>query len=178
MLTAADRTSAGLRGLAAGSVSGAVAVHGWSVETASPNLISVPLLALSSAGVGALVTGWGPVRRSRLGLIVALILGQTLGHVVIGLESGHARTHELWPSTTSMLVHLCAAIALALVICGMEAAYRFASAALSRALPLRYHPPAIPEALRPFTIHRDRVILRIFGVAALYGRAPPRLAHV
>ncbi|GAB2508040.1 hypothetical protein [Nocardia heshunensis] len=178
MPTVTDRISAGPRGLAAGSVSGAVAAHGWSVETASPNLISVSLLVLCSAAIGALVAGWAPLRHGRIGLIVALVLGQSLGHLTIGLESGHARTHELRPSATSMLVHLCAAIALALVICGMEAAYRFASAALSRALPLRYHPPATPEVVRPFTIHRDRVILRIFGVAALYGRAPPRLAHV
>ncbi|MGW4242463.1 hypothetical protein [Nocardia sp. NPDC004722] len=177
MATAIDRTGAGLRGLAAGSVSGAAAAHGWSVETASPDLTSVPLLIIVSAAVGALVTAVGALHGSRLGLVAALILGQALGHMVIGVDSGHARAHELRPSATSALLHLCAAMALALVICGMEAAYRFASAALSRALPLRYHPPATREVLRPFTVHRDRVILRVFGVAALYGRAPPRPAH-
>jgi hypothetical protein len=44
---------------------------------------------------------------------------------------------------------------------------------LRRVLPLRHTPPVVADRAALQTLHRDRVVLRVFAAEALRTRAPP-----
>ncbi|MEV6140419.1 hypothetical protein AB0L63_31135 [Nocardia sp. NPDC051990] len=164
-----------VRGACAGSISGAISVaaHGWASAGMPPDSSSLVLLAAASAVVGALVAGLAPLRDTSIGLISALVAGQLLGHVTMGWSSGqmHHGDAQLTPGMAT--AHVVAAGLAAVVIQGAEATYRIGCAVLSRVLPMRYHPPAIPGPVPLRLTHRDRVVLRIFATESLRTRGPP-----
>ncbi|GAB2508575.1 hypothetical protein [Nocardia heshunensis] len=184
--TAQKRSDAAvLRGGAAGSLSGALAVaaHGW-ISGAEP-LASGPLMLLiaASAAVGAAVAGVKSLRTTTLGLVTALLAGQLLGHFSMMWGSpGHRmsmpgdsmRMHHasMW-SPAMLAAHLTAACVAAVVILGAEAAYRIGTTVLAWALPV---PISLPAQVGPPRLpieHRDRVVLRVFAADACHTRGPP-----
>ncbi|MGY4102700.1 hypothetical protein ACW2Q0_24545 [Nocardia sp. R16R-3T] len=164
-----------VRGACAGSISGAISVaaHGWASGGMALNSTTIALLAAACAVVGALVTGLAPLRESSVGLISALVAGQLLGHVTVGWGSGHMRHGDAQLTPGMVAAHLVAAVLAAVVIRGAEATYRIGCAVLSRVLPMRYHPPAIPGPVPLRLTHRDRVVLRVFTAQSLRTRGPP-----
>ncbi|WP_246023394.1 hypothetical protein [Nocardia yunnanensis] len=178
--TAHNRSDAAvLRGGAAGSVSGALAVaaHGWVSGAAPLESGTLTLLVVASAAVGALVSGVPALRTTTFGLTAALLGGQLLGHFSMMWgspgHSMHAMHHaSLW-SPAMLAVHTVAACAAAVVILGAEAAYRIATTVLAWALPA---PVALPAPAGPPRLpiaHRDRVVLRVFAADACHTRGPP-----
>jgi hypothetical protein len=139
----------------------------------APSGTTLVLLAAASAVVGALVAGLASLRDSSIGLVVVLVTGQLLGHLTMGWSSGHMHHGDAQLTPGMLTAHVIAAALAALVIRGAEAAYRIGCAVLSRVLPMRYHPPAIPGPLPLRLTHRDRVILRIFAAESLRTRGPP-----
>ncbi|WP_067535202.1 hypothetical protein [Nocardia crassostreae] len=178
--TAPARSDAAvLRGGAAGSVSGALAVaaHGWISGAAPLESGPLTLLVLASMGVGALVPRIGALRSTGLGLVLALVGGQLLGHFSMmwgspGSSHHHHHQASMW-SPAMLAAHLTAAVAAAIVILGAEAAYRITSTALAWVLPA---PVAVPVLAGPPQLpiaHRDRVVLRILAADAFRTRGPP-----
>ncbi len=164
-----------VRGACAGSISGAISVaaHGWASNGTPPDSNMLALLAAASAVVGALVVGLAPLRDTSVGLISVLVAGQLLGHVTVGWSSGHMHQGDAQLTPSMVAAHCVAAGFAAIVIQGAEAAYRIGCAVLSRVLPMRYHPPAIPGPVPLRLTHRDRVVLRIFAAESLRTRGPP-----
>ncbi|MEC3952485.1 hypothetical protein VMT65_05510 [Nocardia sp. CDC153] len=173
-----------MRGGAAGSVSGALAVaaHGF-VSGAAP-LESGPLtlLVAASAAVGAVVSGVRALRTTALGLVVSLIGGQMLGHFSMMWgspgHSMHSHHHASMWSPAMLAAHIVAACAAAVVILGAEAAYRIGTTVLSWALPV---PIALPVLGGPPLLpieHRDRIVLRVFAADVGHLRGPPALVRV
>ncbi|MFE3059053.1 hypothetical protein [Nocardia sp. NPDC059239] len=182
--TAHSRSDAAvLRGGAAGSVSGALAVaaHGWISGAAPLESGPLTLLVAASAAVGAVVASVHTLRTTALGLVVALIGGQFLGHFSMmwgspGSMHHHHHNASMW-SPAMLAAHIVAACAAAVVILGAEAAYRIGTTVLSWALPLPISlpvltgPPLLPIA------HRDLVVLRIFAADVFRTRGPPALVR-
>lgn len=164
-----------VRGACAGSISGAISVaaHGWASDAMPPDSSALALLAAASAIVGALVAGLAPLRDTSIGLISVLVAGQLLGHVTMGWSSGHLHHGDAQLTPAMVAAHVVAAGLAAVVIRGTEAAYRIGCAVLSRVLPMRYHPPAIPGPVPLCLTHRDRVVLRVFAAESLRTRGPP-----
>ncbi len=138
-----------------------------------PDTTAVALLAAASAVIGALVASLAPLRETSSGLIAALVAGQLLGHFTMGISSGHLHHGDAQLTPAMLVAHLCAAFAAAIVIRGAETAYRIGTAVLRRVLPLRHTPPLVTERVALRTLHRDRVVLRVFAAEALRTRAPP-----
>ncbi|MGW0249970.1 hypothetical protein ACWDYH_25430 [Nocardia goodfellowii] len=169
-----------VRGGAAGSISGAISIaaHGWAsggMTTASTTFV---LLAAASAVVGALVAGVAPLRDTAGGLIAALVAGQLLGHFTMGVNSGHLHHGDAQLSPAMLTAHIIAACLAALIIRGVEAAYRIGISVLARILPALCRTPGIPDAAPLRTVYRDRVILRILAAETLRTRGPPCRALV
>ncbi|MEU0506808.1 hypothetical protein [Nocardia sp. NPDC005998] len=164
-----------VRGACAGSISGAISVaaHGWVSGGMAPGDTTLALIAVGSAVIGALVVGIAAFRDSSFGLVMALATGQLLGHFTMGWSSGHLHHGDAQLSPGMFAAHIIAATVAAMVIRGAEAAYRIGCAVLSRVLPMRYYPPAIPGPVPLRLTHRDRVILRIFAADSLRTRGPP-----
>ncbi|WP_433200841.1 hypothetical protein ACQP1G_09235 [Nocardia sp. CA-107356] len=164
-----------VRGACAGSISAAISVaaHGWASGGMAPSGTTLVLLAAASAVVGALVAGIASLRDSSIGLVVVLITGQLHGHLTMGWSSGHMHHGDAQLSPGMVAAHLLAAMCAAMVIRGAEAAYRIGCSVLSRVVPMRYHPPAIPGPVPLRLTHRDRVILRVFAAESLRTRGPP-----
>ncbi len=164
-----------VRGGSAGAISGAVSVaaHGWASGGMLPDTTALALLAAASAVIGALVAGSAPLRDTSAGLVAALVAGQLLGHFTMGLDSGHLHHGDAQLTPAMLVAHVCAAVAAAIVIRGAEAAYRIGTAVLCRVLPLRHTLPAVADRAPLRTVHRDRVVLRVFAAEALRTRAPP-----
>ncbi|WP_051133308.1 hypothetical protein [Nocardia paucivorans] len=171
------RGTARARGTAAGLVSGTIslAAHGWVSAGAAPTGTSIMLLAATSAALGALVAGVGPLRTGSAGLVAALWGGQLLGHLAMSRDSGHLHHGDLQLTPTMIAAHALAALIAAIVIRGAEFAYRIGSAALSRILPIRCPTPVIPGPPSLHIAHRDRVVLWIFAADTGRTRAPPHL---
>lgn len=171
------RGTAQLRGAATGLISGTIsfAAHGWASAGAAPSSTSITLLAATSAVLGALVSGSGPLRTGSVGLAAALVAGQLLGHLGMSWDSGHLHHGDLQLSPAMIAAHILAAIGAAVVIRGAEFAYRIGSAALPLVLPIRCPAPVIPGPPTLRTEHRDRVILRTFVAETGRTRAPPHL---
>ncbi|MFC4125259.1 hypothetical protein [Nocardia rhizosphaerae] len=163
-----------LRGACAGSMSGALslAAHGLASGGALPGSTTVALLGVVSAAVGALVAGIGPLRSGAVGLVAVLLGGQLLGHTTMSW-SGHAHHAADSLGLGMLCAHLVAAVVAAVLIVGVEAAYRIGAAALGRMLPLRYRAPRIPDPAPLRLAHRDRVILRILAAWSPRTRGPP-----
>ncbi|MGQ4614420.1 hypothetical protein [Nocardia sp. R7R-8] len=177
-----DRSAAGRRGAvarvrggSAGAISGAISVaaHGWASGGMLPDTTALALLAAASAVIGALVAGLAPLRETSSGLVAALVAGQLLGHLAMGITSGHLQHADAQLTPAMLAAHLCAAVVAAVVIRGAEAAYRIGTAVLHRVLPLRHTPPVVAKHVPLRTAHRDRVVLRVFAAEALRTRAPP-----
>lgn len=164
-----------LRGGSAGAISGTVAIaaHGWVSGGAAPDSTTLALLTAASAVVGALVAGLAPLRDTAAGLVAALVGGQLLGHVAMGISSGHLHHGDAQLTPQMLTAHVLAALAAAVVIRGAEAAYRIATAVLARVLPVRHRAPMIPDPAPLRTVHRDRVVLRILAAETLRTRGPP-----
>ncbi len=172
-----------LRGAAAGSVSGALAVaaHGWISGAAPLESGPLTLLVAASAAVGAVVASVHTLRTTALGLVVALIGGQLLGHFAMMWGSPGSMHHQhhtasMW-SPAMLAAHLVAACAAAVVILGAEAAYRIGTTVLAWALP---RPIALPVLTGPPLLpipHRDLVVLRIFAADVFRTRGPPLLVR-
>ncbi|MFC9894139.1 hypothetical protein ACFVMC_10640 [Nocardia sp. NPDC127579] len=169
-----------VRGAAAGSISGAIALaaHGWASGAMPPEGSTLMLLAAAAAVIGALVAGLAPLRDSAGGLIGALVAGQLLGHVTMGLGSGHVQHGDAQLTPAMLAAHIVAAVVAAFVIRGAEAAYRIGTAALARVVPARYRAPAIPAPAPLRTRHRDHVILRVLAAETLRTRGPPHTARI
>ncbi|MFG1791353.1 hypothetical protein [Nocardia sp. NPDC049149] len=164
-----------LRGGSAGAISGtiSVAAHGWASGGVAPDGTTLVLLASASAVIGALVAGLAPLRDTTVGLVTALIAGQLLGHLTMGFSSGHLHHGDAQLSPAMILAHVLAALAAAVLIRGVEVAYRAGTAVLARVLPARNAPPLFADPAPLRTTHRDRVILRLFATESLRTRAPP-----
>ncbi|WP_433562618.1 hypothetical protein ACQP1O_34925 [Nocardia sp. CA-151230] len=172
-----------LRGGAAGSVSGALAVaaHGWISGAAPLESGPLTLLVAASATVGAVVASVHTLRTTALGLVVALLGGQLLGHFSMMWGSPGSMHHQhhnaaMW-SPAMLAAHIVAACAAAAVILGAEAAYRIGTTVLSWALPL---PISLPVLTGPPLLpipHRDLVVLRIFAADVFRTRGPPALVR-
>ncbi|WP_306455748.1 hypothetical protein, partial [Nocardia seriolae] len=182
--TAHSRSDAAvLRGGAAGSVSGALAVaaHGW-ISGAAP-LASGPLtlLVAASAAVGAVVASVRALRTTRLGLVVALIGGQLLGHFSMMWgspgQSMHMHHHASMWSPAMLGAHIVAACAAAVFILGAETAYRVGTTVLSWALPVPISLPVLSGPPRLPIEHRARVVPRIFAADVSHTRGPPALVR-
>ena len=132
------------------------------------------LLVAASTVVGALVAGLTPLRTSAVGLVAALWGGQLLGHLVMSADMAHMHDMPLW-TPTMLCAHIVGAVCAAVVILGAEAAYRIGTA-VARVLPVPVGSPASAEPLLPRSIHRDRVILRIFPAETFRTRGPPLTA--
>lgn len=165
-----------LRGAAAGSMSGAMALaaHGVASGGALPGSTTVTLLAAASAVVGALAAGFAPLRGGSAALVAALLGGQLLGHTTMSWTSGHSQHGDDALGLGMLSAHLIAALLAAVVIAGAEAAYRIGGAVVGRVLLLRQAPPTPGDLLSPMPVHRDRVILRILAATARFTRGPPR----
>ncbi|MFF0498809.1 hypothetical protein ACFYU5_20555 [Nocardia aobensis] len=162
-----------LRGASAGSVSGAlsIAAHGWAAGGMPVQSSTLMLLVAASTAVGALVAGLAPLRTTAVGLVTALWGGQLIGHLVMSADMAQMHDMPLW--TPAMLgAHLVGAVCAAVVILGAEAAYRIGTA-VARVLPVPVSLPAIDESILPRSVHRDRVILRIFPTETFRTRGPP-----
>lgn len=165
-----------LRGASAGSVSGAlsIAAHGWAAGGMPVQSSTLMLLVAASTVVGALVAGLAPLRTTAVGLVAALWGGQLIGHLVMSADMAQMHDMPLW--TPAMLgAHLVGAVCAAVVILGAEAAYRIGTAVV-RALPVPVSLPAVDEPILPRSVHRDRVILRIFPTETFRTRGPPLAA--
>ncbi|MFI6868868.1 hypothetical protein [Nocardia sp. NPDC050406] len=169
-----------LRGGAAGSVSGALAVaaHGWASGAMAPDSGALTLLIAGCAAVGAVTAGVRSLRTTALGLVAALVGGQLLGHLSMSWGGGGQHHHHQSVWTPSMLMaHIVAAIAAAVVILGAEAAYRIVTAVVARVLPV---PVVLPVPSGPPTLpieHRDRIVPRIFAADTFRTRGPPVLVR-
>ncbi len=169
-----------LRGGAAGSISGALAVaaHGWASGAMAPDSGALTLLIAGCAAVGALTAGVRSLRTTAVGLVGALVGGQLLGHLAMswGAGGGHHHQQSVW-TPSMLLAHIVAAIAAAVVILGAEAAYRIVTAVMARVLPV---PVVLPVLAGPPALpieHRDRIVLRLFAADALRTRGPPVLVR-
>ncbi|WP_245401924.1 hypothetical protein [Nocardia albiluteola] len=136
------------------------------------------LLVAACAVVGALVTGVGPLRTTRVGLISALIGGQLLGHAVMSVDMAAMPGHASMWTPAMLAAHTVAALAAAVVIRGAEAAYGILAAAMARMLPLLLRAPAIPGPPSLRITHRDSVIQRILAADPCHTRGPPAPAGV
>ncbi|RDI68934.1 hypothetical protein [Nocardia pseudobrasiliensis] len=182
--TAAARTrpvaEARLRGASAGSVSGAlsVAAHGWASGGMPVSSGTVALLVAGAAVIGTLVTSVGTLRDTAIGLVVALLGGQLLGHTAMSIGMMHMpHARSLW--TPAMLgAHVAAAIGAAVVILGAEAAYRIVTGVLTRVLPGLLGTPEICGPALARIGHRDRVVLRVLAADTFRTRGPPLLVRV
>ncbi|MFF0457911.1 hypothetical protein [Nocardia africana] len=166
-----------LRGASAGSVSGAlsIAAHGWAAGGMPVQSSTLILLVAAATVVGALVAGLAPLRTTAVGLVAALWGGQLIGHLVMSADMAQMHDMPLW--TPAMLgAHLVGAVGAAVVILGAEAAYRIGTA-VARALPVPVSLPASDEPILPRSVHRDRVILRIFPTETFRTRGPPLAAY-
>ncbi|MGW5515275.1 hypothetical protein [Nocardia africana] len=166
-----------LRGASAGSVSGAlsIAAHGWAAGGMPVQSSTLMLLVAAATVVGALVAGLAPLRTTAVGLVAALWGGQLIGHLVMSADMAQMHDMPLW--TPAMLgAHLVGAVGAAVVILGAEAAYRIGTA-VARALPVPVSLPASDEPILPRSVHRDRVILRIFPTETFRTRGPPLAAY-
>ncbi|MFF2556395.1 hypothetical protein ACFVUS_35675 [Nocardia sp. NPDC058058] len=173
-----------LRGGSAGLLSGAfaVAAHGWISGAAPLESGALTLLVAASAAVGALVAGIGALRTSWLGLVIALIGGQLLGHFSMmwgspGSSAHHHHHASMW-SPAMLAAHIVAACVAAVVILGAEGAYRIASTVLAWALPVAVSLPVLTGPPQLPIAHRDRVVLRVFAADAFRTRGPPTLGRV
>ncbi|MVU81218.1 hypothetical protein GPX89_28735 [Nocardia sp. ET3-3] len=178
--TAQNRSDAAvLRGGAAGSVSGALAVaaHGWISGAAPLESGPLTLLVAASAAVGAIVASVHALRTTALGLLVALVGGQLLGHFSMMWgspgHSMHAHHHASMWSPAMLGAHIAAACVAAVVILGAEAAYRIGTTVLVWALPAPISLPVLSGPPRLLIEHRDRVVLRIFAADVFRTRGPP-----
>ncbi|MTE12638.1 hypothetical protein [Nocardia aurantiaca] len=172
-----------LRGGAAGSVSGALAVaaHGWISGAAPLESGPLTLLVAASAAVGAVVASVHALRTTAAGLVVALIGGQLLGHFSMMWGSPGSMHHQhhdasMW-SPAMLAAHIVAACAATVVILGAEAAYRIGTTVLAWALP---RPIILPVLTGPPLLpipHRDLVVLRIFAADVFHTRGPPALVR-
>ncbi|GAA5069569.1 hypothetical protein [Nocardia callitridis] len=185
MSTEADRAAASrgdalarVRGGSVGMLSGAVSVaaHGWASNGMAPDSTTLILLAAACALIGALVAGLAPLRDTGSGLVTALFAGQLLGHVSMGLGAGHSGHAGLRLSPTMLMAHVLATAFAALVVLGVEAAYRAGTATLTRTLRLRLPAPDVPDRAPLRTVHHDRVILRVLAAQLLRTRGPPAVA--
>lgn len=166
------RGAARVRGATAGLISGgiAVAAHGWAAPTAIPDGTALVLLGATTAVLGALVSGW---RTGTAGLATALICGQLLGHLCLGWGSGHLHHGDLQLTPTMVAAHVLAAWLAALLVRGVEAAYRAGAAALSRIVALFPRIPAVATAAPLRTTHRDRPRPLVIVSGTGGTRAPP-----
>ena len=162
-----------LRGASAGSVSGAlsIAAHGWAADAMPMPSSALMMLVAASTVVGALVAGIAPLRTSAVGLVAALWGGQLVGHTVLSTEMAGMHHVPLW-SPSMLCAHLVGALCAAVVILGAEAAYRIGTA-VARVLPVPVLHPTVSDSLIPRSVHRDRVILRIFPADTFRTRGPP-----
>ncbi|NKY33945.1 hypothetical protein HGA13_12785 [Nocardia speluncae] len=171
------RGAAHVRGAVAGLISGSVAVaaHGWAAPSAVPDSTALMLLGATTAVLGALVSG---LRTGAAGLTAALAAGQLLGHFCLGWGSGHLHHGDLQLTPAMIAAHVLAAWAAALLVRGVEAAYRTGVAALARIIPFFPRASAIcgPAPLR--TTHRGRLVPRILVTGTGGTRAPPATALV
>ncbi|MFD7841467.1 hypothetical protein ACFV4K_00825 [Nocardia sp. NPDC059764] len=172
-----------LRGGAAGSVSGALAMaaHGWISGAAPLESGPLTLLVAASAAVGAAVASVHALRSTVAGLVVALIGGQLLGHFAMmwGSPGRMHHTHHnasMW-SPAMLAAHVTAACVAAVVILGAEAAYRIGTTVLARVLPLPVSLPVLSGPPRLPIAHRDLVVLRIFAADVFRTRGPPALVR-
>ncbi|WP_254206038.1 hypothetical protein [Nocardia alni] len=169
--------AARVRGGSAGAVSGALAIaaHGWTAQGMPVRSSTLILLVGVCAVVGALVTGLRPLRTTRLGLAVALVGGQVLGHCALAIDMvGMMHERSMW-SSEMLGAHIAAALVAAVVIQGAEAAYRELCSVLSRMLPILVRPPAIQSASSLRITHRDNIVQRILATDSLRTRGPPLL---
>ncbi|PKV79675.1 hypothetical protein ATK86_4084 [Nocardia fluminea] len=164
-----------LRGATAGSMSGALALaaHGVASGGALPSSTTVTLLTAASAMVGAVATGFAPVRGGAVALVAALLGGQLLGHVTMGWTTGHAHHADDSLGLGMLSAHLIAALLAVVVIAGAEAAYRIATAVVGRVLLLRLTTPGPGVLLSQRPVHRDRVVLWIMAACSRFTRGPP-----
>ncbi len=172
-----------LRGGAAGSVSGALAVaaHGFVSGAAPLETGPLTLLVAASAAVGATVASVNALRSTALGLVVALIGGQMLGHFSMMWgspgHSSHMHHHASMWSPAMLGAHIVGACVAAVVILGAEAAYRIGTTVLAWALPLPISLPVLSGPPRLPIAHRDLVVLRIFAADVFRTRGPPALVR-
>lgn len=118
---AATRSSAAqLRGVFVGAISGVTAVAGHGLGGAHlPGSAAVVLVVLCSAVIGAVgaTTSTVSVRRAPT-VLACLLLGQLLGHYLLGITAQHAHTTG-W-SAAMVFAHLGAALVAAALICTAE----------------------------------------------------------
>lgn len=155
-----------------------MAAHGWAAGAGPPDGTAIVLLGLASAAVGALVTGLRPLRTGTGGLAAALLAGQLLGHICLGWGSGHLHHGDLQLTPAMIVAHFLVACAAAIIVRGAEFAYRVATAALSRLVPVAARASAVADRSPLRTTHRDRIIARIFASDTGRTRAPPRAVLV
>ncbi|WP_280405028.1 hypothetical protein, partial [Nocardia brasiliensis] len=122
-----DRAAAGqrsavarVRGASAGATSGtiSVAAHGWASGGMPPSGTTLTLLVGTAALIGALVAGLAPLRDTATGLVAALVAGQLLGHLTMGLGSGHLHHGDAQLTPAMLTAHILAAVAAAPRITG------------------------------------------------------------
>ncbi len=153
----------------------AIASHGWAAQGMPVRSNTLILLVGVCAVVGALVTSLRPLRTSWLGLAVALVDGQVLGHCALAIDmAGMMHERSMW-SSEMLGAHIAAALVAAIVIQGAEAAYRGLCSVLSRILPILARTPAVPNPPALRITHRDTIIQRILATNSLRTRGPPLL---
>lgn len=157
-MTAARTKAAQLRGVFVGAISGVTAVAGHGVGGAHlPGSAAVLLVVLCSAVAGAAASA-AVVRRVPI-VVACLLLGQVLGHSLLGVASEHA--HATRWSAAMVCAHLCAALVAAALICTAERLFAAVAVAVWRLV-------LVLVALRD-SAHRRPIVTR-WGVAALAAR--------
>ena len=166
------RSAARVRGAAAGLISGSTSVgaHAWATDGTVPDGTAIVLLGAAAAALGALVTG---VRAGAVGLAAALSGGQLLGHFCLSWGSGHLSHGDLRLSPAMVAAHILVGCAAAVLVRGVEYAYRTAVGALSGLVPLLVHSPDTPEPAPLRSYYRNRLILWLLDVRIGRTRAPP-----
>lgn len=157
-MTAARTKAAQLRGVFVGAISGVTAVAGHGVGGAHlPGSPAVVLVVLCSAVAGAVASA---AAMHRVPIVVAcLLLGQLLGHSLLGIASEHAHATQ-W-SAAMVCAHLGAALVAAVLICTAERLFAAVAIAVWRLV-------LVLVSLRD-SRHRRPVPTR-WGVAALAAR--------
>lgn len=161
-----------LRGVAAGSLTAALAVPAHvAAGGGAPSGATSAQLVLLAVVVGGLSATIARADRFRVQLVL-LTVGQALGHLVLGTV-GHHHGAEAGPSAAVML-----AAHVAAVICGaaLIAATGYLCTALSRAVrgvtPPR--PGLVPDASAPTFRHADQPLRSALLLAAsMSHRGPP-----
>ena len=161
------RPPAAFRGAAVGALSAALAVAAHGAGGGGlPQSSSLTLLAAACVGLGVLVAQYSA--RGAPATAVALVAGQSLGHLVLAVETpGHA----LLPGAVMLSAHAAATVVCAIAVSAVEQLYGPIVAVWRAVFATRPYPVTAPRHVPPTSDHHLPVVALLR--ASISRRGPP-----